>query len=57
MPNEPAPSKMTPAERAELEELRERYDIGMPAKEVMIPVPHHRLLRLVELERKDAGAA
>ena len=50
------PPKMTAAEMAELAQLRELYDLGKPAKAVMIPVPHHRLLRLVELERKDAGA-
>lgn len=50
------PPKMTAAEAAELAQLREIYDLQQPAKAVMIPVPHHQLKRLVELERKDAGA-
>lgn len=57
MPKKPEP--LTPAERAELQSLRELYDLGQPAAVKMIPVPHARLLRLVELERRDAagGAA
>lgn len=57
-PEKPQPApKMTAAERAELAELRERYDVLKPPAHVMIPVPHHRLLRLVALERRDAVEA
>lgn len=51
------PDRLTPAERAELLELRNDYDLDRPAEVKIIPIPHHRLLRLVELERKDAAGA
>lgn len=55
MPKKPEP--LTPAERAELESLRALYDLGQPPVQKMIPVPHARLVRLVELERRDAAEA
>ncbi len=52
-PPTPAPVKLNPEERAELLELRNDYDPERPTEVKMIPVPHHRLKRLVELERQD----
>lgn len=53
MPKKPEP--LTAADRVELQSLRELYDLGKPAAEKIVPVPHGRLLRLVELERRDAA--
>ena len=53
MPKKPEP--LTPADRAELDSLRELYDLGQPPAAKMVPIPHNRLLRLVELERRDAA--
>ena len=56
MPREKHPA-LTPEERAELLELRNDYDIERPTEVKMLPIPHHRLKRLVELERRDAAEA
>ena len=55
MPKHPEP--LTTADRAELDSLRELYDVGKAPEPKMVPIPHNRLLRLVELERRDAAGA